>query len=174
MTAMRQLDLLVNGERYPVLVRESSTLLYVLREQLGLTGAKDGCGQGDCGACTVLIDGKAMNACLVLAVECQGRSILTIEGLSTDGTLSVVQQAFVDKHAMQCGFSTPGMIMSTVALLMQNPNPSEAEIVRALVGNLSRCGSYPKVMEAVKEAALRLNGGSSEAAAGVSTERGTR
>lgn len=171
--AMRQIDLSVNGEVYPVIVRESSNLLYVLREQLGLTGAKHGCGEGTCGACTVLLDGKAVNSCLVLAVECEGRSILTIEGLATDGNLSDVQQAFVKHHAMQCAFCTPGMIMSTVALLGHNPNPSEDEIRHALAGNLCRCGSYPKVMEAVKEAALHFSGGL-KATASASTERGAR
>ncbi len=151
--AMRQLDLSVNGEAYPALARDSSTLLYVLREQLGLSGAKHGCGSGTCGACTVLVDGQAVNSCLVLAVECQGKRITTIEGLSADGDLSEVQRIFIANHAMQCGFCTPGVIMSTVALLGHNPDPSEDEIVRALVGNLCRCGSYPKIMKAVKEAA---------------------
>jgi carbon-monoxide dehydrogenase small subunit len=164
---------MINSEVYPVVVRESSTLLFVLREQLGLSGAKHGCGEGTCGACTVLLDGKAVNACLVLAVECEGRTISTIEGLASNGDLSVIQRAFIEHHAMQCGFCTPGMIMSTVSLLGHNLNPSEEDIVHALAGNLCRCGTYTKILDAVKAAALHLSG-DSQLAAGVSTERGAK
>ncbi len=151
--ALRTINLKVNGEMIAVQVQDSWSLLYVLREKLGLFGTKHGCGTGECGACTVLIDGLATSSCLTLAVETVGCDIVTIEGLKNGIELHPVQQAFINTHAMQCGFCTPGMIMATVALLGMNPKPTEEEIIQALVGNLCRCGSYPKIIEAVKQAA---------------------
>lgn len=152
---LRLISLLINGETFEVKVADSWTLLYVLREKLGLTGTKHGCGQGECGACTVLVDGEAVSSCQALAMEMEGHAITTVEGLTTAGGLHSVQQAFIDNFALQCGFCTPGMIMATVSLLKDNPNPSEEEIVRALTGNLCRCGSYPNIIKAVKDAASK-------------------
>jgi aerobic carbon-monoxide dehydrogenase small subunit len=149
----RQIKFSVNGEDCSVLVQDSWTLLYVLRDKMGLFGTKHGCGTGECGACTVLLNGKAVNSCLTLAVECEGAAVTTIEGLSTDGQLHPVQIAFIEQHATQCGFCTPGMILSTVALLGKNPNPTEEEIMHELVGNLCRCGAYPNIVKAAKQAA---------------------
>jgi len=150
---LSEIELKVNEQWHTVYVEDSWTLLRLLREELGLMGTKHGCGTGECGACTVLVDGQAMSSCLTLAVEVAGRSITTIEGLSKKQELNPIQKAFIEKHAMQCGYCTPGMIMSTFALLEKNPNPTEEEIKEALTGNLCRCGSYPKIIEAVKEAA---------------------
>ena len=153
---MRQLiSLLVNGEIYEKAVESPTTLLDVLREELGFTGAKDGCSTGECGSCTVLLDGKPVLACLILAVDCQRMDITTIEGISNSDRLSTVQQAFQDSGAVQCGFCTPGMVLSSIALLAENPRPTEREIKKALEGNLCRCTGYNKIMEAVKVAAKR-------------------
>ena len=146
----------VNGKPTKLSVQANETLLDVLRERLGLTGAKFGCGNGECGACTVIKDGKVINACLVLAVECDSSSIRTIEGLSTDHNLHPVQKAFVENFAIQCGFCSPGIIMSTVALLEVNPSPTRAEIKEALNGNLCRCTGYVNIIKAVEAAALAL------------------
>ena len=126
-----------------------ATLLDVLREDLELTGTKYGCGEGECGACSVLLDGDVVNACLVLALECEGSEVVTVEGLTAGGELHPIQKAFVDHGAIQCGFCTPGMIMATHALLQKNPSPSEDEIKRALEGNLCRCTGYRKIIDAV-------------------------
>jgi aerobic carbon-monoxide dehydrogenase small subunit len=150
------LKLTVNGEPYEALVQPNSSLLDVLRDQLRLTGTKRGCDAGDCGACTVIMDGRPVNACLVLALKAQGRQIITIEGLS-DGPdkLDRIQQAFVEQGAIQCGFCTPGMIVSTKALLDRNPNPTEEEIKSGIAGNLCRCTGYVKIIEAIKAAAVK-------------------
>jgi len=143
----------INGRNFQIEVKAHHTLLTVLREQLDFTGPKEGCGVGECGACTVLLDGKPVNSCMILAVEVNGQEIITIEGLGGPEALDNVQQAFIDHGAVQCGFCTPGMIMSAKYLLDTNPNPSEEEIKIALAGNLCRCTGYTKIIEAVKSAA---------------------
>jgi len=145
----RSVSFQVNGDDYEVLVEPRETLLQVLREKLGLTGTKQGCDFGDCGACTVLVEGKPTLACLTLAVELEGRQILTIEGLSPKGKLNALQQAFVDENAVQCGFCIPGMLMSATALLNHNGHPTEEEIRRGLSGNLCRCTGYAKIIKAI-------------------------
>ena len=150
---MKQLlKLRVNGEDREVFAEPWKTLVEVLREELGLTGAKEGCNTGNCGGCTVLIDGKAVKSCLVIASQARGREVLTIEGLGKDG-LHPVQQAFMDHFAVQCGFCTSGMILSAKALLDVNPDPSEAEVRKGIVGNLCRCTGYKKIVEAILAAA---------------------
>ena len=144
-----ELALVVNGEPIRVNVSPYATLLDVLRDDLELTGTKLGCAEGECGACSVMLDGKVINSCLVLAVECAGSQILTIEGLKVNGELHPIQQAFVDHGAIQCGFCTPGMIMAVYALLERNPSPSETQIKRGLEGNLCRCTGYRKIIDAV-------------------------
>jgi len=129
------------------------TLLQMLREKLALTGTKNGCEAGECGACTVLLDGEPVNACMVLAVEVDGREVTTVEGLAHDGQLDVVQQAFVEEGGVQCGFCTPGMLISAHSLLDRNPHPTEEEIRQALVGNLCRCTGYTRIVRAVQKAA---------------------
>jgi carbon-monoxide dehydrogenase small subunit len=146
------LMLRVNGENYEVFTESWKTLERVLREDLGLTGVKEGCNTGNCGVCTVLIDGKAVKSCLVLAFQAQGKDILTIEGLSKNG-LHLLQQAFIDHFAIQCGFCTPGMVLAAKALLDENPNPTEEEVKLGLSGNLCRCTGYVKIVEAVLAAA---------------------
>jgi len=148
-----ELHLVVNGAPCTVQAEPCLTLLEILRDKLGLTGTKEGCGAGDCGACVVLMDGQAVNACLVLAAQAQGAHIITVEGLAQEGNLHPLQQAFVDKWALQCGFCTPGMLMSCYALLLGNPDPSPEEIREAIAGNLCRCGTYQSVVEAVLSAA---------------------
>ncbi len=150
----KQIRLKVNGFEYDPLIDPHRTLLDVLREELGLTGTKKGCDKGACGACTVLIDGKAVLSCLTLAVECEGKAITTIEGLANreTGELDPLQQAFIDKTAFQCGFCTPGIIMSAKALLEDNPAPTEEEVKDALSGNYCRCISHYHVLEAVMAA----------------------
>jgi len=148
----------VNGDDYEIAVKASATLLDVLREELGLTGTKRGCDLGDCGACTVILDGKPVNSCIVLALEADGRNIITIEGLAEGGELHPIQRAFVEKGAIQCGFCTPGMIMRTKALLNENTNPDDEEIKKALSGNLCRCTGYTKIMDAVNTAKTYLQG----------------
>jgi aerobic carbon-monoxide dehydrogenase small subunit len=150
------IQLVVNGETVEAVVEPNRTLLQLLREDLGLTGTKHGCGIGDCGACTVILDGKPVNSCLVLAVQAQGREVLTIEGLAENGKLHPIQQAFVDKGAIQCGFCSPGMILAAKALLEENPKPTELEIRTAISGNLCRCTGYQKIVEAIQEAAGSL------------------
>jgi carbon-monoxide dehydrogenase small subunit len=145
----RRIELKVNGELFDLEIDEHRTLLEVLRENLELTGTKQSCDEGNCGACTVLLDGKPANSCLLLAVEAQGKEITTIEGLAVGGKLHPVQEAFVAKGAIQCGFCTPGMILSTEALLDENPKPTEEEVRKALEGNLCRCTGYQKIVEAV-------------------------
>jgi carbon-monoxide dehydrogenase small subunit len=151
--------LTVNGRDYEVILEPHMLLVDVLRDSLGLAGTKYACGTGDCGACTVLIDGKPSLSCLTLAVTAKGKSILTIEGLAEGGQLHPIQQAFVDKGAVQCGFCTPGMILSTKALLDENPDPTADEIKHALGGNLCRCTGYVKIVEAVEAAATTMRNG---------------
>jgi len=146
----------VNGDRVRVLTSFNRTLLDVLRNDLGLLGTKYGCGTGECGACTVLIDDRPMLACLTLAVNVSGRKVTTIEGLSKAGELDSIQQAFVDKGAIQCGFCTPGLVLTTKALLAENPNPSEADIRDYIRGNLCRCTGYVKVVDAIAEVARKV------------------
>jgi carbon-monoxide dehydrogenase small subunit len=150
----KQVRLQVNGFEYDLLIEPHWTLLDVLRNEIGLTGTKEGCGKGECGACTVLIDGEAVLACLVLAIQTRGNSILTIEGLAQEGKLDSLQDAFVKYGAIQCGYCTPGMIMTSKALLNKNPHPSEGEIKTVLSGNLCRCTGYIKIIEAVRNASL--------------------
>jgi carbon-monoxide dehydrogenase small subunit len=145
----RLISLTVNREPVEIAVKPHQTLLGALRDELGLTGAKQGCGTGDCGACTVLLDGRPVPSCLVLAVDVDGREVLTIEGLSQNGVLHPLQQAFVDHWAIQCGFCTPGMILSAFALLDRNPSPTEAEVRQAIAGNLCRCTGYAQIVEAI-------------------------
>jgi carbon-monoxide dehydrogenase small subunit len=150
---MEQLiTLMVNGEKQRILVEPQRTLLEVIRDDLGLTGTKEGCGRGQCGACTVLLDGKAAVACLILAVDVQGREVTTIEGLSQGEALHPIQRAFVDHGAIQCGFCTPGMIMSAKALLDRNPSPQEEDIKSAIEGNFCRCTGYVKISKAIRAA----------------------
>lgn len=150
---MVELELKVNGKTYSLEVDPESRLLDVLREELGLTGAKEGCGEGECGACTVILDDLAVNSCLVLAVQARGKKILTVEGLAENGELDRMQQAFIDNGAIQCGYCTPGMLMSAKALLLREPNPTEEEIRTALSGNLCRCTGYVNIVNAVKDVA---------------------
>lgn len=145
----------VNGSR-PEVEAGTRTLLEVLRDDLGLVGTKEGCGVGMCGACTVLVDGKPISGCLTLAEQVAGKEILTVEGLEKDGKLHPVQHAFIDERAFQCAYCTPGFILSAVALLNENPNPSEDEIREYLSGNLCRCGSYQNILKAVIEASKRM------------------
>lgn len=143
----------LNDEPVEELIQENWTLLDFLRNNLGLTGTKKGCEEGECGACTVLLDDKPVNSCLTLAVEADGREIRTIEGVARSGELHPIQKAFIEKWGLQCGFCTPGMIMSATALLKENPNPTEFEIREAIAGNLCRCTGYTKIVEAISTAA---------------------
>jgi len=147
----------VNGEKVHMEVEANKTLLRMLREDLNLTGAKEGCGAGECGSCTVIVDGKAVNSCMMLAVEADGKDIITVEGLAKNGVLDPLQQSFINNAALQCGYCTPGMLMSAKALLMRNPNPSEDDIKEAIGGNLCRCTGYKVIVDAIKEAAGQIN-----------------
>jgi aerobic carbon-monoxide dehydrogenase small subunit len=153
--AMHRISLTINGEYEQVDVPSNLTLLQMLREKLALTGTKNGCMAGECGSCTVLLNGEPVNSCMVLAVECQGANILTVEGLAKDGVLDPVQQAIIDHNGVQCGYCTPGILISSRALLDRNPDPSEDDIREALVGNLCRCTGYLRIVDAVKDAANR-------------------
>jgi carbon-monoxide dehydrogenase small subunit len=153
---MKSLRLKVNGTSYAIRVKASATLLDVIREELGLTGAKEGCGLGECGACTVIMGDKTVNACIVLAIEAQGKEITTIEGLADGDKLHPIQEAFVEAGGMQCGFCTPGMILSTKVLLEKNKDPSDDEIRRGLSGNFCRCTGYTKIFESVRAAAQKM------------------
>jgi aerobic-type carbon monoxide dehydrogenase small subunit (CoxS/CutS family) len=145
----------VNGKPVEVRVDPAWTLLRVLREELHLTGTKKGCEQGDCGACTVILDGRSVNACLVLALQAQGKRVETIEGLGTPEHLHPLQKSFIDHGAVQCGFCTPGMLMSAKALLDRNPHPTAAEIKRGVSGNLCRCTGYVKIVKAIQQASQK-------------------
>lgn len=147
----------VNSKKYEISVQPNQTLVRVLREALGLTGTKVGCEMGDCGTCTVIMDGKAVNACLVLAVQADGREILTIEGLARDEALHPLQESFIMEGAIQCGFCTPGMIMSAQALLKENPDPDEAQIREGISGVLCRCTGYSKIVQAIKSTSQKTH-----------------
>ncbi|MCP4583825.1 MAG: (2Fe-2S)-binding protein [candidate division Zixibacteria bacterium] len=147
------LTLTVNGFKHELAVEPRRTLLELLREDLGLTGTKKGCGIGDCGGCTVLVDGVATFSCLTLAIQVEGCAIETVEGLAKSGKLNDLQQAFVDRGAVQCGFCTPGMLMTSTELLRRDPNPDEREIRKSISGNLCRCTGYQKIVEAIQAVA---------------------
>ena len=155
----KELQFILNDESTCVQVEENLRLLDVLRDICYLTGTKEGCGVGECGACTVIVDGEAVNACLVLALSVAGKRVTTIEGLAKSGVLHPLQQAVVDHHALQCGFCTPGFILSAKALLDRNPHPTELEIRTAISGNLCRCTGYEQLVEAIQDAAVRLSRG---------------
>lgn len=150
---MRTLDFILNGEACHTEMPEDATLLKVLRDILHLTGTKEGCGEGDCGACTVLVEGRSVNSCLFPAVQAEGCQVMTIEGVEAHPELARIQKAFVDYGAVQCGFCSPGMIMSTVALLQKNPKPTEEEIRRGLSGNICRCTGYQAMVDAIQSLA---------------------
>jgi carbon-monoxide dehydrogenase small subunit len=149
---MMQIDFKLNGKNVSIDICPTMRLVDLLRDSLGLTGTKEGCAEGECGACIVIMDGVAVNSCLVLALQVRGREIITIEGMARDGELDILQQKFLEHTAVQCGYCTPGMLMSAKALLMTNPHPSEDEIRLALAGNLCRCTGYSKIVESVQEA----------------------
>jgi aerobic carbon-monoxide dehydrogenase small subunit len=148
-----RIELTVNGERREADVWAGESLLYVLRERLGLPGSKNACEQGECGSCSVLMDGKLVCACLVLAAQAEGHELVTVEGLAEDGELHAVQEAFAETGAVQCGFCTPGFVVATADLLTRNPSPTDDEIREALSGNLCRCTGYAKIFDAVRLAA---------------------
>jgi aerobic carbon-monoxide dehydrogenase small subunit len=150
--AFHEISLTVNGSLEQARVPSNLTLMRLLRESLALTGTKNGCSAGECGACTVLLNGEPVNSCMVLAVECDGAEVVTVEGLAGDGQLNPVQAAMMHAGGVQCGFCTPGMLISARALLNRNPDPSEDEISEALVGNLCRCTGYIRILESIKEA----------------------
>jgi carbon-monoxide dehydrogenase small subunit len=151
-----QIRLTVNGEVYELEVEPKKKLIEIIRDDLGLTGTKKGCGKGDCGACSVLLDGRLVNSCLVLAVDANGKNVLTIEGLADGQNLHPIQKAFIEHGAIQCGFCTPGMILSAKALLDENPKPTEEEVRHGIGGNLCRCTGYSKIVEAILAAADSL------------------
>ena len=147
----REIKFILNGNPICIAIEEHWTLLYLLREKLGLTGTKEGCGRGECGACTVIVDGLAVNSCLYFGAEVEGKQVLTIEGLAAEnGSLHPLQKSFVENGGIQCGFCTPGMILSAKALLDENPRPTEADIKQALAGNLCRCTGYVQIIESVE------------------------
>ena len=152
---MKQIKITVNGKTHELQVKPWETLLEVIRDELGLTGTKEGCGLGECGACTVIMDGNTVNACLVLAPEADGKEVTTIEGLAQGDTLHPIQEAFMEQGGLQCGFCTPGIILSTKALLDENPKPTDEEMRRGLAGNFCRCTGYTKIFESIKAAAQR-------------------
>lgn len=156
---MKQIiEFVLNDKKMSVMAEPTLRLIDFLRYELGLTGTKEGCGVGECGACTVIMNGKAVNSCLVLAGQVAGSEIYTIEGLAKDGELSLIQKIFYKNTAVQCGYCTPGMIMSAKALLMSNPNPTEDEIKTALAGNICRCSGYGQILQSVKETAAVMRG----------------
>lgn len=157
---MKHISITVNGDQHELLVEANWTLLETLRDHLRLTGTKEGCSNGNCGACTVMVNGRTANSCLVLAAEMDGNEITTIEGIASQGKLNPVQEAFIKDGALQCGFCTPGFIISATALLQRNPDPSEEEIRTRLAGNLCRCTGYDKIVRSVQEAAAQLRGAS--------------
>lgn len=147
----RAVSFVLNGSSVRMNIQDHWTLLHLLREEIGLSGTKEGCGSGECGACTVIVDGMAVNSCIYLAAEADGKEVVTIEGLASfDGTLHPIQKAFVEKGGIQCGFCSPGMIMSAKALLDQNPNPRENEIKEAIAGNICRCTGYVQIIDSIK------------------------
>ncbi len=148
----------VNGREYTLDVPENKTLLEVLRADLELTGVKEGCDRGECGACTVLVDGKPFRSCMLLAVEAQGKEITTIEGLAKNGQLHPLQRSFIENQAVQCGFCTPGMVLTASAFLAENPQPSREDAARAISGNICRCTGYTKIIDAIMQASQRQQG----------------
>jgi aerobic-type carbon monoxide dehydrogenase small subunit (CoxS/CutS family) len=156
------LELRVNGTAEHVDADESTSLLVVMREHLGLTGCKPGCGEGECGACTVLLDGKAVRSCITEARQAVGKDVLTIEGLEVDGQLHPLQQAFLDNGAFQCGFCTPGMIMSALSLLNACPDPADQQIIDAMQGNICRCGTYLRIVRAIRQAGAAMQSAASQ------------
>ena len=156
--ANHTISVIVNGGKEYLDVPSNMTLLQMLREKLALTGTKNGCSAGECGACTVLVDGEPVNSCMMLAVEIDGREVTTVEGLAHDDQLSVLQEAFVEQNAVQCGFCTPGVLISAHALLERNPHPTDDEVREALVGNLCRCTGYLRIVQAVQTAAIGMAG----------------
>jgi aerobic-type carbon monoxide dehydrogenase small subunit (CoxS/CutS family) len=152
------INLCVNGREHSVQIEPQERLLDVLRNKLRLTGAKEGCGEGECGACTVIMDGDAVNSCTVLAYQARDSKILTIEGLAAQGEQDIIQKAFINNGAIQCGYCTPGMILSAKALLLKNPKPSETEIRSAIAGNICRCTGYVNIIKAIQQAAAQLSG----------------
>ncbi|MGE5586021.1 MAG: (2Fe-2S)-binding protein [Bacillota bacterium] len=174
---MTTISFKVNGGLVEVEVSANDRLVDVLREGLRLTGTKEGCGVGECGACTVLLDGKPVNSCLVPALQVEGREVETVEGLARDGRLHPLQEAFIEHTAVQCGFCTPGMLMSAAALLRENPDPTREDIARAISGNLCRCTGYHQIMAAIEDAARRIRAAvletsEAEGAAGTPEARG--
>jgi len=153
-----RIQIRVNGDLYKLAVDSQVTLLELLREDLRLTGTKQGCDSGECGSCTVLLDGEPVNACLVLAVEADGKKVLTIEGVAEGATLHPLQEAFITHGAVQCGYCSPGMILTSIALLHENPSPSEWDVKKAIAGNLCRCGAYQKIVEAVLSVSRKNRG----------------
>jgi len=151
--AIHQINLTINGEYTQVTASSHITLLQMLRDKLALTGTKNGCNAGECGACTVLMNGEPVNSCMILAAECEGADIVTVEGLAKDGVLDPIQRTIVEHGGVQCGFCTPGILISARGLLERNPDPDEDEIREALVGNLCRCTGYLRIIDAVKDAA---------------------
>jgi len=152
------INLKINGEPYEVSIKPNTTLLDFLRDKIGLTGTKKGCDTGQCGACTVLLDGKPINSCLVLAADANGKEILTVEGLNRDGQLHPLQETFIQEGAVQCGYCTSGMLLSAKALLDENPAPKEEEVKKAISGNLCRCTGYVRIVKAVLVAARKMGG----------------
>ena len=152
----RLINLKINGESYQLNVKPNILLLDLIREEIGLTGTKRGCGTGECGACTVLLEGRPVNSCLILAVEANEKNVTTIEGLAKDGQLHPLQEAFIEEGAVQCGFCTPGMLLSAKALLDVNSNPKEEEIKKAIAGNLCRCTGYTKIIKAIISAVEKM------------------
>lgn len=186
---MKTVRFTINGERYERQVPDHRTLLHFLREDLGYTGTKEGCGAGECGACTVIMNGKAVNSCIVLAAEADGAVIETVEGEAVDGKLTILQRSFDTHHAAQCGFCTPGMLMSIKDLLRRNPHPTRDEVVDGIEGNFCRCTGYQQIIEAVLDAAehgaaeeiaaraaatpvVRTNAGAAPGTAGGATKKG--
>ena len=155
MTTLVKITLDVNGRTHTLEIEPQETLLHVLRARLGLTGTKANCEEGECGACTVLLDGQPVNSCLLLALRAQGSRIRTIEGLTENGQLTPLQEAFAAEGAIQCGYCTPGFLLATTALLADNPHPSDEEIIFALSGNICRCTGYTKILKAIRQAAAQ-------------------
>ncbi len=151
-----QLCFMINGEEKSLEIDPGITALELIRDILELKGTKEGCGIGECGACTIVTDGRAVNACLMFAAQLDGREVMTVEGLNREEELHPIQQSFADRHAVQCGFCTPGMLMSTHALLTENPNPDRAQIVKAVAGNLCRCTGYRSIIDGIEDAAGRI------------------
>jgi carbon-monoxide dehydrogenase small subunit len=152
---LHKINIIINGSHEEVVVPSNMTLLRMLRETIALTGTKNGCAAGECGACTVMLNGEPVNSCMVLAAECDGAIVQTVEGLAQDGRLAPVQEAIIQEGGVQCGFCTPGVLISAMALLERNPNPDEFEIREALVGNLCRCTGYERIVQSVKKAAKK-------------------